>query len=104
MLWKHCAKCSPHPVLPRFDNTRGGLQTVNVFDQLNRLTQTCIATNSPACSACTKLASYQYTLGPAGNRTNVLELNNRDVGYGYDNDYQLTSEQLRPILAATMGQ
>ncbi len=56
-----------------------GLQTGNVFDPLNRLAQTCVATTSPACSAGTKLASYAYTLGNAGNRTNVLELNNRNV-------------------------
>ena len=34
------------------------------------------------------------TLGNAGNRTNVLELNSRNVGYGYDNDYRLTSEAI----------
>ncbi len=34
------------------------VQTGNVFDPLNRLTQTCVATTSPACSAGTKLASY----------------------------------------------
>ncbi len=65
-----------------------------MFDSLNRLTQTCIATTSPACSAGTKLASYAYTLGSAGNRTNVLELNARNVAYGYDNDYRLTSEAI----------
>ena len=50
--------------------------------------------NFSACSAGTKLASYTYTLGNAGNRTNVLELNSRNVGYGYDNDYRLTSEAI----------
>ena len=70
------------------------VQTGNVFDQLNRLTQTCEATTSPACSAGTKLASYAYTLGNAGNRTNVLELSNRNVAYGYDNDYRLSSEAI----------
>jgi RHS repeat-associated protein len=70
------------------------VQTANVFDTLNRLTQTCVATTSPACSAGTKLASYAYTLGNAGNRTNVLELNSRNVGYGYDNDYRLSSEAI----------
>src|SRR5713226_2172913 len=70
------------------------LQTGNVFDALNRLTQTCTATSAPACSAGTKLASYAYTLGNAGNRTNVLELNSRNVAYGYDNDYRLASEAI----------
>ena len=54
------------------------VQTGNVFDPQNRLTQTCSATTSPACSAGTKLASYTYTLANAGNRTNVLELNSRN--------------------------
>src|SRR5260370_20801405 len=56
------------------------VQTANAFDTLNRLTQTCVATTSPARSAGTKLASYSYTLGNTGNRTNVLELNSRNVG------------------------
>src|SRR5437879_691954 len=68
------------------------MQTANAFDSLNRLTQTCEASTSPACLAGTKLASYAYTLGNAGNRTNVLELNSRNVVYGYDNDYRLSSE------------
>jgi len=70
------------------------VQTSIVFDQLNRLTQTCSATSSPACSASAKLSSYAYTLGNAGNRTNVLELNSRNVAYGYDNDYRLQSEAI----------
>ncbi len=35
-----------------------------------------------------------FTLGAAGKRTNVLELNNRNAAYGYDNDYRLTSEAI----------
>jgi len=70
------------------------LRTANLFDTLNRLTQTCEAVTSPACSAGTKLASYAYTLGNAGNRTNVVELSNRNVAYGYDNDCRLTSETI----------
>ena len=69
------------------------VQTSNVFDQLNRLKQTCSATSSPACSASTKLASYAYTLGNAGNRTNVLELNSRNVA-AYGNDDRLQSEAI----------
>jgi RHS repeat-associated protein len=45
-----------------------------------------------ACAAGVKVASYAYTLGAAGNRTAVAELNGRNVAYGYDNDYRLTSE------------
>ena len=33
-------------------------------------------------------------MGSAGNRTNVLELSNRNAAYGYDNDYRLTSEAI----------
>jgi RHS repeat-associated protein len=68
------------------------VQTGNSFDTLNRLTQTCEAATAPACAAGVKLASYAYTLGAAGNRTSVLELGGRNVAYGYDNDYRLTSE------------
>jgi hypothetical protein len=39
------------------------VQTGNVFDTQNRLTQTCEANTSPACSASQKLASYAYTAG-----------------------------------------
>src|SRR5213593_4823854 len=70
------------------------VQTTNLFDPLNRLTQTCSATSSPACSAGTKLSSYLHGLAPAGNRLSVTELNGRLVSYGYDNDYRLTSEAI----------
>src|SRR5206468_12613295 len=67
------------------------VQAANAFDTLNRLTQVCVGTGAPTCTA-SPLAKYTYTLGNAGNRTNVLELSNRNVAYGYDNDYRLTSE------------
>lgn len=70
------------------------VQTSNVFDPLNRLTQTCEATSFLACSAGQKLASYAYSLGAAGNRTGVTELSGRNVSYGYDNDYRLTAEAI----------
>jgi RHS repeat-associated protein len=79
------------------------VQTGNVYDTLNRLTQTCQASSSPACSASTKLGSYTYTLGAAGNRTNVLELNGRNVAYGYDNDYHLMSETITSDPASNNG-
>lgn len=75
----------------------------NVFDTLNRLTQTCEATSSPACSASSRLGSFTYTLGAAGNRTAVAELNGRDVAYGYDNDYRLLSETITNDPAANNG-
>jgi RHS repeat-associated protein len=79
------------------------IQTSNLFDPLNRLTQTCSATTSPACSAGTKLSNYLYGLAPAGNRLTVTELNNRQVVYGYDNDYRLTSEAISSDPAGNNG-
>ena len=71
------------------------VQTAKLFDPLNRLTQTCSATSSPACSAGTRLSSFAYTLGLAGNRTAAAELpSGRNVAYGYDADYVLTSETI----------
>ena len=43
------------------------VQTGHVFDQLNRLTQTCVAITSPACSAGTKLATLDELIGPASS-------------------------------------
>jgi len=74
-------------------------QTANLFDPLNRLTQTCSATSSPACSAGTKLSSYLYGLAPAGNRLSVTEANGRLVSYRYDNDYRLTKETIQSDLS-----
>jgi RHS repeat-associated protein len=79
------------------------IQTGNVFNTLNRLTQTCLATSSPACSASSKLGSFAYTLGAAGNRTAVAELNGRNVSYGYDNDYHLLSETITSDPAGNNG-
>jgi RHS repeat-associated protein len=80
------------------------LQTSNIFDTLNRLTQTCTAASSPACSASQKLASYSYTLGLAGNRTGVAELNGRTVSYAYYNDYRLQTETVANDPAGNNGQ
>jgi RHS repeat-associated protein len=38
------------------------------------------------------LASYEYTFGPAGNRTSLTELSGRTVTWSYDNLYRLTKE------------
>jgi RHS repeat-associated protein len=79
------------------------VKTSNLFDPLNRLTQTCSATTTPACSAGTKLSSYLHGLAPAGNRLSVTEVNNRLVTYGYDNDYRLTSEAISSDPAGNNG-
>ena len=84
-------------------NYSNRVQTASVHDPLNRLTKTCVATSSPACTAIQKLVSYAYTLGVAGNRTNVLELGGRNVAYGYDNDYRLTSEGITGDPAGNNG-
>jgi RHS repeat-associated protein len=40
------------------------------------------------------LASYAYSLGAAGNRTQVVENTGRTVNYAYDDLYRLTSETI----------
>jgi RHS repeat-associated protein len=73
-----------------------GVQTSYSYDSLNRLTQM-------GASKTGALSSFAYTLGAAGNRTNVLELNGRNVAYGYDNDYRLTSEAITGDPAGNNG-
>src|SRR5215472_6228699 len=64
-----------------------GVQTTNVYDVSNRLTQISSAKG-------TSLSNFHYTLGPEGNRLSVTELNGRNVAYGYDPAYRLTSEAI----------
>jgi RHS repeat-associated protein len=63
-----------------------GVASSYTYDQLNRLKQV----SSQAQGS--QLASYTYTLGAAGNRLTVAELSGRNVVYGYDSLYRLTSE------------
>jgi RHS repeat-associated protein len=65
-----------------------GVATSYTYNGLNRLT------NVASSKGGTVLASYGYTLGPAGNRTAVAELSGRTVAYGYDNLYRLVSETI----------
>src|SRR6266508_4404068 len=59
--------------------------TFNTLDRLTRLTTQNTST----------LADYNYTiLGAAGERQRVVELSGRQVDYGYDNAYRLTSETI----------
>ncbi len=59
--------------------------TYNTLDRLTQLTSTKSAT----------LADYNYTiLGAAGERKQVVELSGRQVDYGYDTAYRLTSETI----------
>jgi hypothetical protein len=68
--------------------------TSYAYDPLNRLTsmQSTCGASAPGCGAAgTALRSYAYTLGAAGNRLSVAELNGRTVNYGYDDLYRLTN-------------
>jgi RHS repeat-associated protein len=63
-----------------------GVTTSYSYDQLNHLKQVGSQAQSSA------IANYTYTLGPAGNRLTVAELSGRNVVYGHDSLYRLTSE------------
>src|SRR5262249_6849964 len=64
-----------------------GVQSNYTYNALNRLT------NLTAAKSGT-LASYAYTLGAAGNRTQVVEFGGRQVNCTYDNLYRLTAETI----------
>jgi RHS repeat-associated protein len=84
-----------------------GVDTSYTFDSLNRLTSmqsTC--SSGTGCGAPgTTIASYTYTLGPAGNRLSAAELSGRIVNYRYDDLYRLTSETISgaPTQNGTIG-
>lgn len=65
-----------------------GVKTTYAYDTLNRLHSVGVASGSNT------LASYTYSLGPAGNRTGVTELGGRAVSYTYDALYRLTGETI----------
>ena len=73
-----------------------GVLTSYGYNALNRLTtmQSTCATGTGCGAPGTALATYAYTLGPAGNRLSVAELSGRTVNYGYDDLYRLTSETI----------
>src|SRR6185312_2331891 len=84
-----------------------GVSTSYAYDPLNRLTQmqSLCGTGAPGCGpANTPIASYAYTLGPAGNRLSVAELSGRSVTYGYDDLYRLTSETVASDPRGNNGQ
>jgi RHS repeat-associated protein len=78
-----------------------GVQHSYTYDTQNRLTQmgSSCGTAVPGCVGGTQLSSYTYTLGAAGNRLSVAELSGRNVSYGYDNLYRLTSESITCAVA-----
>jgi RHS repeat-associated protein len=65
-----------------------GVTSSYAYNSLNRLTTMTVGT------LVSSLASYSYTLGPAGNRTAITELSGRTVNYNYDDLYRLTSESI----------
>ncbi len=66
-----------------------GVLTTATFNSLDRLTR--LTTTKSAST----LADYNYTLlGAAGERQRVVELSGRQVDYGYDTAYRLTSETI----------
>lgn len=72
-----------------------GVKTGYGFDSQDRLTSVTVTKNAVS------LASYNYTLGPSGNRLPVQELNGRTVSYTYDSVYQLKSETINSSPNAT---
>lgn len=76
--------------------------TTNHYDTLNRLTD---VTNTGPGGL---ISSYSYTLGPTGNRTQVVEAGSattgRSVAYSYDALYRLTQERITepgPVITTT---
>jgi RHS repeat-associated protein len=65
-----------------------GVVTTYTYDSLNRMKKVSAAANA------TTVASYDYVLGPAGNRLSVNELGGRSVTYTYDALFRLTSETI----------
>lgn len=65
-----------------------GVKTTYAYNTLNRLHSLALANGANT------LASYVYTLGPAGNRTAVTELGGRQVSYTYDALYRLIGETI----------
>ncbi|HLJ86073.1 MAG TPA: RHS repeat-associated core domain-containing protein [Candidatus Angelobacter sp.] len=72
------------------------VQTAQAFDTLNRLTQMSSSNEQP-------LSNYAYSLDPVGNRLSVTELGGRQVNYGYDANYRLTSEAVFGDAAGNNG-
>jgi RHS repeat-associated protein len=64
-----------------------GVQSSFTYDSLNRVTQAGLNKGSA-------LATYNYTLGATGNRTQANESNGRMVNWNYDGIYRLTQETI----------
>jgi len=64
-------------------NYPNGLTSNFIYDDLNRVT----ALNATR-------ASYNYTLGPTGNRQSAVESSGRTLNWSYDGIYRLTQESI----------
>ena len=75
-----------------------GTETAYTYDALNRLTS--LETTIPSLSR--TIQSYAFTLGPAGNRTRIVEYaglpQQRTLDYSYDALYRLTGERVTESL------
>jgi RHS repeat-associated protein len=60
-----------------------GLQTTFAYDTQNRMT-----------GVSSRTGSYQYGLGPTGNRISATEQGGRSITWNYDGIYQLTNETI----------
>jgi RHS repeat-associated protein len=60
-----------------------GFQTAFTYDQLSRMT-----------AMSTPVSSYNYQLGPTGNRISATEGNGRTLTWNYDGIYRLTNETI----------
>ncbi|MFQ5341315.1 MAG: RHS repeat-associated core domain-containing protein [Anaerolineae bacterium] len=74
-----------------------GTVTTYTYDDLNRLTS---VTNKKSDG--TVISSYTYTLGPAGERTRVVEDNGRTVDCVYDALYRLVEERINDPTSGAM--
>jgi RHS repeat-associated protein len=81
------------------------IQSAYTYDTLNRLLkmQNTCGSSAGCGGAGAPISSYTYTLGSAGNRLSVTELNGRASAFGYDGLYRLTSETISADPAAQNG-
>jgi RHS repeat-associated protein len=71
-----------------------GTRASYTYDSLNRLTS---LTNRKSDGSV--ISAYTYTLGPVGNRVQVVENSGRTVAYTYDAVYRLTEERITDAVA-----
>ena len=75
-----------------------GVTVIQGYDTLNRLTGVTVVNNIPVT-----VGSYNYTLGPGGNREMVQEYSGRAVSWTPDDLYRLTDENILVDPAGNTG-